>query len=508
MAATDPTGGPPVVRTPQGAVRGTWRGGPGASAAFLGIPFAEPPVGGRRLAAPEPAGGWDGVRDATAYGPTPQRRPLAEVTAIPEPSIPGEDILTLNVFTPAPGDPGARLPVLVWIHGGGFKAGSPASPWYDGSAFNRDGVVTVTISYRLGFDGFGWIPDAPHNRGLLDQIEALRWVRRSIAAFGGDPDRVTVGGQSAGGASVWALMISPPAVGLFSAAISQSGALRPLSAAVARANGEALARAAGVAWTRAGLAALPEDRMLDLAEAVGDPGPPASLDEAVAGLVAADTPRLAYRPYLDGTVLVHDVEDSLRAGASADLPLLMGATAHEFTAAGSAFARLLATGSIRDALARTALAPLAEEYVATYAVLPDGEAAVVGQLMSDLTFRAPTARWADLRAGAPTWLYDFRLAHPGTGLAAHCAELPFAWDLLDAERVRESCHPQPPQPLAEAMHGAWVGFVRDHRAPWPTWSPAGTAMVYDTDWAAGPAYRLERRVAALLDARPDRGSCA
>ena len=147
------------------------------------------------------------------------------MTAIPEPSIPGDAILNVNVFTPVPGEPDAGLPVFVWIHGGGYKAGSPASPWYDGRAFNRDGVVTVTISYRLGFDGFGWIPDAPHNRGLLDQIEALRWVQRHIAAFGGDPERVTIGGQSAGGGSVWALLVSPAGRGLFGAAISHSGAL-------------------------------------------------------------------------------------------------------------------------------------------------------------------------------------------------------------------------------------------------------------------------------------------
>ena len=194
----------PVVEGRQGAIRGFCRdtgstadAGYPRSAAFLGIPFAEAPVGERRFAAPVPAAGWDGVREATGFGPTAQRRPFAEVTAIPEPSFPGDSTLNVNVFTPAPGEQDARLPVLVWIHGGGFKAGSPSSPWYDGLAFNRDGVVTVSISYRLGFDGFGWIPDAPHNRGLLDQIEALRWIRDNIAAFGGDPDRLTIAGQSA-----------------------------------------------------------------------------------------------------------------------------------------------------------------------------------------------------------------------------------------------------------------------------------------------------------------------
>ena len=172
--------------TTAGRVRGFWREG---SAAFLGIPFAEPPVGELRFAAPVPHRAWKGVRDAVEYGATPQRETLAEVTLIPEPSLPGESTLNVNVFTPSPG--AGALPVLVYLHGGGYVAGSPASPWYDGSAFNRDGVVTVSISYRLGFDGFGWIPDAPHNRGVRDWLLALEWVRDNIAGFGGDPARVT-----------------------------------------------------------------------------------------------------------------------------------------------------------------------------------------------------------------------------------------------------------------------------------------------------------------------------
>ena len=108
------------------------------------------------------------MRDATRYGATPSGRPFSDKTTIPEPSIPGEDTLNVNVFTPAPGDRDAHLPLFVWIHGGGYFAGSPASPWYDGRSFNREGVVTVTLSYRLGFDGFGWIDGAPQNRGILD----------------------------------------------------------------------------------------------------------------------------------------------------------------------------------------------------------------------------------------------------------------------------------------------------------------------------------------------------
>lgn len=209
----------PVVRTASGPVRGAWRecrgtGQFGRSAAFKGIPFAQAPVGALRFAAPVPPEPWEDVLDAVADEPTPQRETLAEITLIPEPSIPGESTLNVNVFTPEPsGD--AALPVMVYFHGGGFTAGSPASPWYDGAAFNRDGVVTVSVSYRLGFDGFGWIEGAPHNRGVLDWLAALEWVQENIAAFGGDPGQITIAGQSAGGGAVLTLLGMPGAQHLF-----------------------------------------------------------------------------------------------------------------------------------------------------------------------------------------------------------------------------------------------------------------------------------------------------
>ena len=160
----------PIVSIAPGRVRGSWRDG---SAAFLGIPFAQAPVGDLRFAAPVPPEPWDGVRDALAYGATAKREKPGETTLIPEPAIPGDATLNVNVFTPAPGDAAAALPVLVYIHGGGFIEGSPASPWYDGAAFNRDGVVTVTVSYRLGFDGFG------HIAGRAEQPRRARLARRT-----------------------------------------------------------------------------------------------------------------------------------------------------------------------------------------------------------------------------------------------------------------------------------------------------------------------------------------
>lgn len=482
---------------------GTWRDTHGhpypRSAAFLGLPFAEAPVDEHRFGAPVPAGPWRGIRDATAYGPTPQRRDFGLVTAIPEPSIPGDATLNVNVFTPAPGDSSARLPVMVWIHGGGFEAGSPASPWYDGRAFNRDGIVTVTISYRLGFDGFGWIPDAPHNRGLLDQLEALRWVQRNIAQFGGDPDNVCIAGQSAGGGSVWALLVAEQARGLFTAAIGQSGPLEVQSPETARAHGRALAELAGVEWSRAGLATLGEDQILDLQAQIGRQAPPHDLSDALHGIVQGGVQgALAYQPYQDDALIPRPITAALTAGVSADIPLLAGATSHEFTALGQQYAPLLAGRDLAALLRTSPYGPLLETVAAGCPALPGGPAAVVGQLLTELVFRVPLVRWAELRGAAPTWLYDFRLRHPETGLASHCAELPYVWDLLDAPRVTRTCGAHPPQELADLMHRGWVGFLHDHHAPWPVWGSERLAAVADRVPSIGPAYELERDIIRLL----------
>ena len=256
-----PTGEPgPLVTAPAGPVRGVWRRIVSApdrrgdaprferSAAFYGIPYAEAPSGERRFLAPVPRAPWTAERPALTPSATPQRGSIFDDPAIPEPSVPGDDFLTLNVFTPAPGRTDARLPVHVWIHGGGWSSGSHNSPWYDGAAFNRDGAVTVSIAYRLGFDGYGWVDgsDAPLNRAVLDQVLALEWVRDNIASFGGDPDEVTIGGQSAGGGNVMVLMTCPRARGLFRRAISDSGAVTDIPADAARSTAREMVRLAGV----------------------------------------------------------------------------------------------------------------------------------------------------------------------------------------------------------------------------------------------------------------------
>src|ERR1700683_4437862 len=219
----------PVVRTADGQVRG--RAGNDV-AIFRGIPFARPPVGGLRFAAPHPAQPWDGVRPATAFGPPP---PQAGSIPPPPPSAAGADPgdwLAVNVFSPDLG--AAGLPVMVWIYGGAYRSGAASNPGYDGTLLARQNVVVVTFHPRVGVEGYASLPAVPATRGLLDQVAALRWVRENIAGFGGDPDRVTVFGESAGAGAIAALLVMPVAAGLFRRAIAPSGSGTFFSPALAR----------------------------------------------------------------------------------------------------------------------------------------------------------------------------------------------------------------------------------------------------------------------------------
>ena len=474
----------PEVRTAAGIVRGCWRAG---SAAFLGIPFAEPPVGELHFAAPVPHRPWGGVRAATEYGPTPQRQALSEITLIPEPSIPGESTLLVNVFTPSP-EPVAvgGLPVLVYVHGGGFVAGSPASPWYDGKAFNRDGIVTVSVSYRLGFQGFGWIADAPHNRGVLDWLLALEWVQHNIRAFGGDPTRVTIAGQSAGGTAVTTLLTMPRAQHLFSQVYCISGAPRDVSLDRAERLGRRLADLAGVEPTRAGLSTLTELQVLELQTALA--APIGSSDDPLAGLLGTVTEGLTLCPVTDGDLLALDTIEALSAGVGADKPLVLGATDHEFNMALADSREMLARRPVVEILGLTgADAGVQAAYLADHPGVDT--AGLVGQYITDAVFRAGVVRVAAARGAARTWVYRFSWRSPVTGEAMHCIDVPFFFDCLDADRVPAITGPNAPQQLADDVHGAAVTFIRTGDPLWPQWSPAEqVARVFDlpsTDLADG-----------------------
>lgn len=466
----------PEVTTHAGAVRGFWREG---SAAFLGIPFAEAPIGENRFRAPVPHQKWEGVLDATEFGATPQRKALAEVTLIPEPSIAGESTLNVNVFTPRPGED-AQLPVLVWIHGGGYVAGSPASPWYDGAAFNRDGVVTVSISYRLGFDGFGWIEDAPANRGMLDWLLALEWVRDNIAAFGGNPNNVTISGQSAGGGAVLTLLSSPKAQGLFNRVLSLSGPPTAVTMEASEKLGRTLAELGGVPPTIAGLSTLTEAQVLELQGKVSSIGADDGGDP-LAGLSAMLNQGLTLGPTIDGDLIPMSTVDAFAAGIGSEKELIMGSTANEFNMAMAGAGDALAAVPPAAVLGAVgASAAVIEAYVGEHQGLSTAE--LVGQYVTDVMFRAPTLNLADVRgaAGAPTWLYSFNWKSPTIGGACHCLDVPFMFDCLGADRIFPIAGGEPPQVLADEVHGSAVAFIATGNPGWPEWDDAGRAVrVYD-----------------------------
>ncbi|MGB4135376.1 MAG: carboxylesterase family protein [Microbacterium sp.] len=470
-----------IIQTDCGPVRGVRRE---SDAAFLGIPFAAPPTGERRFLPPVPVEPWTAVRDATAYGATPQRREEPN-SLIPEPSVPGASTLNLNVFTPwLPGPeeasddsspvPDGLLPVMVWIHGGGYSAGSPASPWYDGRAFTRDGVVVVTVSYRLGFDGFGVIEGTPDNRGVRDWIAALEWVQRNIAAFGGDPARVTIAGQSAGGGAVMTLFGLPAAQHLFRAGVSISGALGDIDREVAQRRSVLLAELVGTTPTLDGFRAKREAELTRRqyeASLLGKTGLAATTAVLVDGL--------PYGPVIDGELIARPTTESIAAGVGADKPLLLGATDDEFTPAMDAAPR-----GLRYVPASFALRALSADAGRRRTWLRAnrgrrGTAATMGRFVTDRVFRSLVVRVAEARADAATWAYRFAWASPVSGWSSHCLDVPFWWDCLGAERVTEHAGSHPPQALAEEMHAALVAFVTNADPGWPAWrTDPGTARQF------------------------------
>lgn len=486
----------PQVTTTHGVVQGAWvdsadaTGGASSAAVFRGIPYAQAPVGALRFALPHAPASWDGVRTAHHFGPTPQRRSPYDPPRVPEPSIPGEETLTVNVTTPSPGAASA-LPVMVWIHGGGFIGGSPASPWYVGESFARDGVVTVTFGYRLGFEGFGWVQGAPVNRGIHDWLSALRWVQANIAAFGGDPSKVTIAGQSAGGAAVMRLLTMNAAQGLFRGAMAISPADASSTADATRAASARIAAAVGCGTELAEVSGHGEDEFFDARDhALLGPA------HQVAGLAQRESTPLALGPCVDGDLVKDSVTQALRRGVGADVPLYLGCCSHEFN-------QLIADRTL-DALSpaeAVRATGLSEGLAARYAAESGdrGGSWAVGQVLSDAIFRAPVARWAQLRSaqGSPTWVYDFRWESrsPSVGGAGHCLDLPFGFDILGGPGVEEATG-EAPQSLADAVHADWLAMITTGAVDAPRRGPQRQTIVYgaDASRSIGTAYEREEEL--------------
>ncbi len=476
----------PTVVTKYGTLRGQLRDG---VASFLGIPYAASPTGSRRFKAPVPAEPWTGVKDAVAYGPTPPKPdyPSPFDTLFAEPNIAGDDWLNLNVWTPDP--EAAALPVMVWIHGGAFANGNSAIPLYDGHAFARDGVVLVSINYRLGVDGFAQLPDAPSNRGLLDQIAALEWVRDNISAFGGDPENVTIFGESAGGMSVITLLSMPGAAGLFARAIAQSGAAQaaaaPADAALVTAElGRALAVAktgpSGPGLTAAELARVKLPALIAAQAAVRD-ALAARPDPARFGpSIVAST--MAFIPVIDGDSLPEHPLASIAAGSGSEVPLLIGTNSDEFRT-------FLVPSGMADVITDEVLASMAgamgagKEVIDVYRSHRAGASPgdLLAALLTDRFFLLPALAVAEARAGAqaPTHFYEFAWQHPQVG-AGHGLDVPFVFDNLAAPGAELVAGRDAPGDLAAEMHAAWIRFAVTGDPGWPNYCASRAVMVFDT----------------------------
>ncbi|MFI6934237.1 carboxylesterase/lipase family protein [Streptomyces sp. NPDC050287] len=478
VVATQPI---PDVATVGGVVRGRHEDG---LAVFRGIPFAEPPVGSLRFAAPRPVRRWEGTRETFVFGPPPPQEPLSP--AIPLSTPGGEDWLTVNVWTPDP-DPATRRPVMVWIYGGAYKFGSVDDPAYDPSRLSRDGnVVVVTFNHRVGMEGFAHIEGAPANRGLLDQVAALTWVRENITAFGGDPGQVTVFGESAGAGSVAALLAMPSARGLFRRAIAQSVCGTFFSGELATDIATALAGELGLRPTVSDLSAVDPHKLPDVGAALG-----ARMSQHADRWGPIAHTSTAYSPVVDGEVLPTDPWQALADGAAREVELIIGHTRDEYRLF-MALGGLL--GQVGEELAAAALktfGPGADPGHAYRTAFPDAPAERLFELVqSDWLFRMPSLHLAEAQVagGGRTHVYELTWAAPANGGAmgaCHALDIPLVFGTfagLGADLIG-------PAHLDEA--DALSGLVR---AAWTSFATTG-----DPGW---PAYDTEHRQTRILDTEP------
>jgi len=488
-----------VVATTHGKIEGVQAEG---HQFFRGIPYAAPPVGDARFAAPRPPEPWAGIRDCSEFGPSaPQPpSPLPGMESGPQ----GEDCLSLNVYTPAaagatpaaagatpaaagatPATAAASRPVMVWIHGGGFTGGSGSQALYQGASLTcRGQIVLVTVNYRLGILGYLHLADhadrlegATSNVGQRDQIAALKWVRDNIEAFGGDPNRVTIFGESAGGMAVSTLLAMPGARGLFHGAIAQSGATHATHSRDS---------ATRVVDAVLGELEISSEKIERLREISTDEILRAQL--RVSAQLAGDV-FLSYAPTIDADTLPQAPLDLIRAGESQDIPLMVGANQDEW----KLFSVMnpkhfeLDDASLTKAVAsrlRNLEGADPQRIIEIYrACRPQAPAwDILDAIETDRVFRVPAIRLAEARSAhqASTYKYSFNWKSParrGKLGSCHALELPFVFNTFDAPTMDRFAGTGPEaDALCQAMMDSWVAFARGgdpNCDALPAWSPYG-----------------------------------
>ncbi len=477
------------VRTESGVVEGEAVSGSGVRA-FKGIPFAAPPVGDLRWREPRPVAPWEGVRSAREFGPRPMQARIFSDMVFRDKG-PSEDCLYLNVWTPA-ASASERLPVMVWIFGGGFQAGAASEPRQDGKDLARKGVVVVSMNYRLGVFGFfshpGLSAESGHgsgNYGIMDQVAALRWVQGNIAAFGGDPSNVTIFGESAGSYSVSIQMATPLARGLFHKAIGESGSVigtrrhpsHVEELARAEQTGADFASSLG-AKTIAELRARPADEILK-----------ASMDDKA----------LHSDVVIDGYVLPKDMASIYAAGEQSHVPLLAGWNADE-SRVYHVFGDKRPTAESFSKDVRSEHGDLAGDILRLYPAGSDAEAVrSAGDLAGDMFIITSTWKWIEAHlatGGAPVYRYEFDRAVPvayGTMIngsvataadvgAVHASEISYVFGALGA--MREVSWEPADLRLSDAMGTYWTNFAKTGDPSgrglpeWPRYDAAGRQVMH------------------------------
>lgn len=488
------------VSTVQGLIEGVRRD---AHWVFRGVPYARPPIGSRRFRAPEPPEPWTGVRSGREFGPSASQRPPAlQINSVPEPR--NEDCLYLNVYTPQAD--ARRRPVLFWIHGGGFHFGAGSEPLYDGGPLTERGdVVVVTINYRLGALGFLHLPDAdrkrldaPANLGCLDQIAALRWVRDNITGFGGDPDNVTVMGESAGAYSVATLLGMPAAFGLFRRAVAQSGVRFLRIGGDPTQSARMLLDVLEIPNTRPeALWDVPAEKLLDAQAIVAE-----RRDASMPGVSA-------FAPGFDGDTLPLPLEEAFATGAYAKVPLLAGTTRDEINLFLGARLKKLGEPMDESELVHelrtvavgaddTQIGALITTYRAsrTRHALPHGNRALLAAITSDAVFRVPTERFLDAyRRNQPqVFAYLFTYESPsmrGAMRACHALDLPFMFGTYGQPGQDRFAGTGPSvETLSARMMDAWLAFAKSGDPSLP--------QVSGGEW---PVYEPERRATMVFDVK-------
>jgi para-nitrobenzyl esterase len=473
-----------IVATRYGRVAGRVESG---ILRFLGIPYAAAPVGTLRFSLPRAPETWDGVREAVQPGPSAPQR-LNEFPALDvEPLIgsgwqEGDDYLTLNLWRPA--GSGEGLPVMVWIHGGGYVIGSKDAKIHDGTAFARDGVICIAINYRLGLEGFLPIPGVPTNLGLRDQIAALQWVRDNVQAFGGDPENVTVFGESAGAMAIANLITSPLAKGLFRRAIVQSGhGGMTRGICIAQRLVRKLAKLLKIPPNEAGFRSVSPGAALEAVQKVGLPTTRLDLRDAEGREPVFGISRFV--PVHGDDVLPEQPLAALANGAGADVELLIGTNAEEMNL------YFVPTG-VREKIGRWLAIyvlhrsqPHSRKVLKAYGMGSNRKrpGQVLTDALNDLVFRWPARRFAEEHRGR-THMYEFDWRSPACGGelgACHGMELPFVFDTLaSVTGERGLAGTAPPQELADRVHRIWVDFARDGSLPWPEFNRE-TRLVYQLE---------------------------